>query len=342
MHDINPDDARREAAAVDAVQAHPALAHVSTDDLLAVLLARPDLDDITRRLRLVGEWEYTGDAEDFAALDPADQAGLWVVPVRRPAAPATDPEVIRYAALVLDAIHADMARDLIPVDVGGFGPVHDYRDANVYLIKLVPFDARGGCTCTPDLPAESEYPGDHPYLHAETCGIRADGGALDQHVALTNAVTAEVDRLLMAEAAADPRRPATVAEEVTGIQGAMTGAAERYELPARFTAETTPAGNSMRITDRVTGLSAVVGLFAYGTARALLAALFPGDDGNAVPLPPAIVRCLTDALRAALANLPAGAAIAGDAGGLYDHIVILAQAAPGGMLQITARPAGAL
>ena len=97
----------------------------------------------------------------------------------------------------------------------------------------------------------------------------------------------------------------------------------------------------MRITDRASGLSATVGLFAYGAVRELLAAMFGGDDGNVLRLPPARVRFLTDALGAKLRALPSGAAIAGDLVEMRGMLAALAQVAPEGMLQVTARPAGA-
>ena len=171
-----------------------ALAETATADDIMAALRGLDLDrwqEVTDRIKQINRYEYTGRREDLDDLAPADRAGL--------IAPATDPDVIRYAGLVLAAIHADMDRGLVPRDVGSFSALHDHRDANVYLITYVGFHP-DDCDCTPT-PVPKEEPGDQPYLHSGLCACHRDGGSEDRHVARCNAVMDEVGRRLAAEAA---------------------------------------------------------------------------------------------------------------------------------------------
>jgi len=77
-------------------------------------------------------------------------------------------QVARGADAVLADIHADMGAGTVPRDVGSFSGLHDHVDANCYLIDRLP--GEGG----------------------------ADGD--DDHLALANLVSDEVDRRLAAEA----------------------------------------------------------------------------------------------------------------------------------------------
>jgi hypothetical protein len=65
-------------------------------------------------------------------------------------------------------------------------------------------------------------------------------------------------------------------QEVTSLRESITEAARRAAaLPQRFEARPHETRPAMVISDRETGLEATVGLFAYGAACELLAALFP-------------------------------------------------------------------
>ena len=279
------------------------LAETSTDDLMAVIRARPDFEDLRYRINRIAGPAALVPADPFAGLPPVgtrvrerrrNMTGVVTEPatmndaacrpmlhldiglnfpsdvelVDQPANPVT-----WYAAAVLDAVHAHMTAGRIPPDVGSFAALHDHVDANMYLIRLVPFHA-ADCDCIPG------PPGDQPYLHAETCASRADGGSADQHNELLNAVMDQVDALLFAEA--ETLRQPPVQQQVTALKDAMTAAAGRHALPTRFEVVQEPAqpgwpGRVIR--DTVTGLTVPVPLYAYGAVRQVLAGLFPaGSD----------------------------------------------------------------
>src|SRR5208282_3484153 len=199
-------------------------------------------------------YDYTGRAED---LDPADRAALLT--------PATDPEVIRCAQVILAAIHRDMDRTPaglkpIPRDVGSFTRLQDYRDARQYLILLIPYDP-DDCTCgragqgprptaTVARPPATAAPG--------TAGRSSPARSRPRYPVCS------------------PRRPRQstptggrpqAQEEITGLRAAMLAAAEITDLPARFAVEQQPGQPRLIIRDQVSGRHTLVPLFAYGAVR---------------------------------------------------------------------------
>jgi len=72
----------------------------------------------------------------------------------------------------------------------------------------------------------------------------------------------------------------TLAAEVSGLRGSMAVAACRAALPDRFDAQPHGERPAFVITDRETGRTATVGLYAYGAVRETLAALFGGTEGE--------------------------------------------------------------
>jgi hypothetical protein len=109
-------------------------------------------------------------------------------------------QVSAYADAIMTEIHHDMETGFpwgkhLPRDVGSFSHLHDYCDANEYLLNAVPEPAQG-CDCPFDYPAVPE--------HTAECAVntRAYAAAQDAHHDLMNAVADEVDRRLAAEALA--------------------------------------------------------------------------------------------------------------------------------------------
>jgi hypothetical protein len=103
-----------------------------------------------------------------------------------------------YAEQILAEIHQDMERPFpwgkqIPRDVGSFSCLHDYCDANDYLIDGIPFDGPE-CTCPKNRSLQED--------HSETCAAQgpAYAEAWDAYTDLCNEVTDIVDRRLAAEA----------------------------------------------------------------------------------------------------------------------------------------------
>jgi hypothetical protein len=117
----------------------------------------------------------------------------------------------------------------IPRDVGTFARLQDYRDANEYLILLIPYDP-DDCTCGWACKEAA---------HGDSCPATSDGGSWDRWTRFTGAVATEVSRLLAGEAAAihAGKRQATMLEEVADLRAATVAAAEATGLPARFTVE---------------------------------------------------------------------------------------------------------
>lgn len=70
-----------------------------------------------------------------------------------------------------------------------------------------------------------------------------------------------------------------LADEVAGVRGALSQAAERVPIPRRFEVVDHPDRPAVIIVDTVTGRSVEMGLCDYYGARVLLATLFP--DGGA-------------------------------------------------------------
>jgi hypothetical protein len=173
------------------------LAAASSDEIMAALrsLDTDRWETVRSRMAAIDRWEDDpGDAWLADRMDPADHAAL--------VAASTDPEVCRWAAVVMEGIHADMAAGRVPPDVGAFTYLHDHVDANEYLIQLVDHDA-ADCTCPspPDMKAGE--------VHEDECATRDEGGSAERWADLDNAIMDEVSRRLAVEAAADPRRPAT-------------------------------------------------------------------------------------------------------------------------------------
>lgn len=75
----------------------------------------------------------------------------------------------------------------------------------------------------------------------------------------------------------DERLNPALAAQVGSLRGGMVEAAERFALPARFSAVPHPDRPAMVLVDEQTGRSTIVSLYAYGAVRETLTALF-GDD----------------------------------------------------------------
>lgn len=71
---------------------------------------------------------------------------------------------------------------------------------------------------------------------------------------------------------------------VPAIKGAMINAAEEQQLPDRFVVDSS-ATPKIKITDKITGRSTVIGLFAYGDVRQALNDLF-ADVAITTDFPP--------------------------------------------------------
>lgn len=65
-----------------------------------------------------------------------------------------------------------------------------------------------------------------------------------------------------------------LAEELSSLRGGMAGAAERVEVPDRFTFEPHPDRAAMILTDTETGKTTTVALCGYSDVRKALADLF--------------------------------------------------------------------
>jgi hypothetical protein len=103
-------------------------------------------------------------------------------------------DVPRWAAAVMAMIDADIAAGHVPPGVASFTALHDYRDANEYVIR-----ALDGAFPVP------EHYGDE--YHDGSALTEADLAIVDAETAAANAVMALVDRHLAARASG--------AEEVT-------------------------------------------------------------------------------------------------------------------------------
>lgn len=66
-----------------------------------------------------------------------------------------------------------------------------------------------------------------------------------------------------------------LASEIQGARGTIAAAAERIELPVRFTAEDRADRPAVIITDTETGHSTTVSLHNYAGVRKALADLYP-------------------------------------------------------------------
>lgn len=112
-----------------------------------------------------------------------------------------------YADAIMAEIHDDMRAPFhwgkqIPRNVGSFSALHDYCDANMYLIDAVP-DLGPACDCDMSARVPSFYePGEFVEDHTDACAVRSDAyeRAQDAWNDLLNAVSNEVDRRLAAEA----------------------------------------------------------------------------------------------------------------------------------------------
>ena len=109
------------------------------------------------------------------------------------AAPATPEQIAAYADTVIAAIRKDMAEpfpwgDQIPADLPGFADLHEYCDANDYLMEAVPYEGPE-CDCPFN---RSLQPG-----HSDDCSTQ-DTSHWEQWITVTNDVSAEVDRRIKA------------------------------------------------------------------------------------------------------------------------------------------------
>lgn len=115
--------------------------------------------------------------------------------------------VTRYADALMTEIHDDMREPFpwgkhLPRNVGSFSALHDYLDANCYLLDLVPRPAPE-CDCDMSARVPSLYdPSKLLEDHTEGCATNSAEyeAAQEANAALDNAVSDEVDRRLVAEA----------------------------------------------------------------------------------------------------------------------------------------------
>jgi hypothetical protein len=190
----SPAEAGKEYAKAQAAGAPSLLAAAITeataDEIMAALrtLDNGRWETIAQRMHWISEWEALPDDGWYIdRMDAADHAAL--------VAASTDPEVSRWADDVMGEIHADMDRGLVPRTVGAFTFLHDYLDANEYLIRHIEHPAPDcDCKTRPDTQAGE--------VHEDECASRLDGGSLDKALDLDNAVAAEVSRRLAVEAVA--------------------------------------------------------------------------------------------------------------------------------------------
>jgi hypothetical protein len=92
----------------------------------------------------------------------------------------------------------------MPRDVGSFSRLHDYVDANMYLIDLVP-DPRPACDCDMSRLVPSYYhPGTMVPDHTDACAVNSEAyeQASEEYTDVLNAVSNLVDRWLAEEALA--------------------------------------------------------------------------------------------------------------------------------------------
>src|SRR5215472_7542234 len=108
-------------------------------------------------------------------------------------------KISEYAGKVMEEIHRDMQQPFpwgkqIPRNVGSFSALHDYCDANEYLLAIEPGDNVPECDC----PASR----DSRLYHSESCMTQTleYRAAYDEWMNVLNAVSDEVDRRLRAEA----------------------------------------------------------------------------------------------------------------------------------------------
>lgn len=81
-------------------------------------------------------------------------------------------------------------------------------------------------------------------------------------------------RITKHRVSADSRLNPQLQEEVAGVRGSMTQAAEDQELPERFEVQYNNNNPTVTITDKTTGRQTVVPLFAYSNIRKSLNDLF--------------------------------------------------------------------
>jgi len=63
-------------------------------------------------------------------------------------------------------------------------------------------------------------------------------------------------------------------KQIQGLRGMIVGAAELHSVPKRFKITPDPTHPRMDITDRTTGKTSKISLYAYGQVRKLLSDLF--------------------------------------------------------------------
>lgn len=109
--------------------------------------------------------------------------------------------ILQYADEIMAAIHEDMENphfrnskgERMPRDVGTFSELHDYTDANMYLIDFIPY-AGPDCICEWQKDAET---GGWIGGQAPNCKYH---DAWDKYMEFTNLVSDEVDYRLREEA----------------------------------------------------------------------------------------------------------------------------------------------
>ena len=104
---------------------------------------------------------------------------------------------------IMREIHNDMESDYrnskgerMPADVGSFSELHDYCDANMYLIDFVP-ETKVKCDCKAPAAYAPVDITDSPVDHADDCATHI---AWDAYMQLCDDVSNEVDARLRAEA----------------------------------------------------------------------------------------------------------------------------------------------
>jgi len=107
----------------------------------------------------------------------------------------------RYAGEIMIEIHDTMSSDWrnskgerMPADVGSFSGLHDYCDANMYLLDGIPYEP-ASCDCDAQTRLHDGFGSDHE----DGCAVYV---AWNAYMELCNEVSDEIDRRLRAEALA--------------------------------------------------------------------------------------------------------------------------------------------
>jgi hypothetical protein len=133
----------------------------------------------------------------------------------------TDPaKLAGYADAIMKAVHEDISEEIesssgrvMPKYPGSFSALHEYTDANMYLIDFVPQDGVPECTCPVNRNLQKYHSGDCLTQTPEYTE------ASERWVTVLNEVSDEVDKRLLAE-----YREAL--EQISELTGGMEFAAD--------------------------------------------------------------------------------------------------------------------